>query len=671
MPVTSKFGDIILNPMPKKIDWGKGYLTLSSKDNIYIAENATERTEKTAKMLSEDIFKYSGERLRVVRSNKQAENKTGIFMSVSGKGNKEGYELAVNKNNIELTGNDEPGMYYAGVTLMQILRGNMRVCSMPEFRRVKITDWPDLGMRLFCEGSNWKKFDREDMGAANNYKWYQEFFKRHVAGQKYNMYTFDTAYDYFFAKHPDVRPKKRNETLKDKKFLDAMYKICQDHFIELIPKVRGGGHFWISKANYPQFYEKGFKRQGNPTVPGYYELLFGLMDEVTNGKKINYMHIMQDEWWSHPAPGITDMYKGIPRKKIFKDDTEKQRAYLKNKGIKIMMHADMILKCHNGDDDGPRKGLYTVADKLSKDIIMLNWSLKVDPESNKTLYQKGFPVIPCSNGFIPCPQDRNHLAGFGWCSYGHSNLASGFLNDSWSRLAGYSTLMRCVDYAWNIKRDPGTALREFERNRMACIGPMNAAKNNPAGSAQLIPIEINKTVTADLQKIIKTTVPGLKSGKFGFIPMLIPQNKVIALKKDSQPVTLNINKKLSGLYFLQGLSMNSKERKQLFALWKHYVRGIPTAEYEITYADGAKAVTKARFGANIVGVMTPEPRSRFMSDIRYIWKGKTASQKDFYAFLYEWANPYPNKIIKSITLKSCGTSATNLIFAVTGRGIKK
>jgi Glycosyl hydrolase family 20, domain 2/Carbohydrate family 9 binding domain-like len=670
LPITSKFGDIILNPMPKKIRWGKDYLTLSSKDKIYIATNASKRTEKTAKMLSDDLFKFSGKRLQLIRSSEQAKNKTGIFMTVSGKGHKEGYELAVNKNNIELTGNDEPGLYYAGISLMQVLRGSMRITSKPEIRRVNITDWPDLSMRLFCESNNWKKYNPKDMGAANNYKWYQEFFKRNVAGQKYNMYTFDTIYDYYFAKHPKVRPLKNNETLRNKKFLDAMYKICQDHFIEFIPKVRGGGHFWISKANYPQFYEKGFKRQGDSTVPGYYDLIFGLMNEVIDGKKINYLNIMQDEWWAHAGPEISEQYKGIPRKIIFKNDTEKQRAYLNKKGIKTMMCADMILRSHNGNDDGPRKDLYTIADKLPKDIIMLNWSLKADPDSNRTLYEKGFPVISCNNGFDACPGDRNNLAGFGWYSYGHSHLASGFINDSFSRQYGYSTLMRCADYAWNIKRDPGTALREFERNRMSCVGPMNAVKNNPAGSAQLTPISIASGASATLSKIIKTTVPGLKSGRFGFIPMDIIKDRVIALKKDSTKITVNIDKKLSGFYFLQGLSMNAKERKQVFALWKHYLRGAPVAEYRINYTDGTNAVTKARFGLNTIGVMTPEPRSRFMSDVRYIWEGKTTNQKNFYLFVYEWINPYPNKKIKSITLSNSGTPGISLVFAITGRGIK-
>jgi hypothetical protein len=87
---------------------------------------------------------------------------------------------------------------------------------------------------------------------------------------------------------------------------------------------------------------------------------------------------------------------------------------------------------------------------------------------------------------------------------------------------------------------------------------MNAAKNNPIGSAQLTPISIASGASATLSKIIKTTVPSLKSGKFGFIPMDIIKDKAIALKKDSAKTTVNINKQLSGLYFLQGLSLYKK-----------------------------------------------------------------------------------------------------------------
>lgn len=669
LPVTAKYGDIILNPMPKELKWKKGYLTLLGSENIVIPENATKRTEKTAKILSEELYDLSGEKFEVHRS-KDIEKASGIKLSVTGNGEPEGYALDVGGKDIVLQGNDEPGLYYAVVTLMQIARGNMRIAEKPEIRKVSIKDWPDLRYRYYSESPNWRRKQKDN---PRDMEWYKRYFKRFIAGQKYNMLSFSVNNGFMFENTPKL---KDSRAFMSKKFQLELARLCKDHFVEFIPTVQSGGHFnWVPRSKFPELFEKGFKRQGDPTNPAYYKFLFPVMDELIEGTDSKYFNILHDEWWSHPPAGKTDVYKGVPRKKILFDDIVKEYEYLKGKKLKTMMYADMILKGHNGNDKGPRKGLYTIAKDLPKDIIIINWSTTVDPYSNKILHDLGFEVIVANNGFAPCPKDRDNINGYGVLSYGLGMLTDGIVKDTFLLQFGYTPNIRCADYAWNFKSDPGTPLKEFERARMSNVGPMNAVKANPAASAELNVVPLKNYENSKVKTILGANLVGLPDGvkEFGFIPMEILKSgkKCIALEKDKNPLIIPVNKKVSALYFLQGMYLEKTKRKQFFALSKDYIFGIPAAEYIINYADGSKQIVKARFGANILDVNPPVARCRFMPDIRYIWSGKTDDGKDAYLYQYEWGNPNPKKEVVSIGLKSAGTDAVPMLFALTARGVKK
>ena len=674
LPVTVKYGDIILNPLPKEITWGEGNCVLNNDEKIYIEKNASERTEKTAQYLAGELHDLFGVKASILRSGDIAKQ-PGIKMHVTAKGEREGYSLSVEDNGIVLEGNDEAGLYYAVVSLMQLARGSMKITEKPEIRKVKIKDWPDLKYRFYTEATMWHSKTKDN---PKDLEWYKLYVKRFVAGQKYNMLSFSADASFIFEKIPDLSNAK---AYMSKKFQLELAALCKEHFIEYMPAIETGGHFnWVPKSKFPELFEEGFKRQSDPTKPEYYKFIFSAMNELIESTGAKYFNTCHDEWWSSPPADKTDVYKGMPRKEIFLNTILEQHKFLKSKNIKMMMFADMILKSHNGGyTSGPRKDLYTVIDKMPKDIIFINWSTAVDPSSNEYLHKHGFEVIVANNGFVPCPKDRDNLSGYGILGYGLGMLTSGVVNDKFLLQYGYAPMIRSADYAWNFKRDPGTSLKDFERERLPNIASMNAVKANPAVSAEVRPVSMENAVNSNMKNIIGVSIPELFAGQkeFGFIPMKIEpdtQNKdckLISLTKQETVVDLKKPEKISALYFLHGVYMPDEKRKNFFMANAGYIFGIPVAEYSIEYMDGSREKTTARFGMNILDIIPTIARCRFMSDARYVWMGKTADGKEASLYLYEWINPHPEKEVKKIVLQSTGTDALPVVCAISARGVRK
>ena len=343
------------------------------------------------------------------------------------------------------------------------------------------------------------------------------------------------------------------------------------------------------------------------------------------------------------------------------------------------MHADMLLKNHNGNPPGgPRKNLHTVAEKLPQDIIMSNWSFGVDPDSNKILHDMGFDVICASNGFRACPHDRNILKGFGVLSYGTGRLMAGIVSDSHALQYGHTAVLRSADYAWNLKVDPGTSVQEFERRKAGNITAIGSVWPNPAADVGLEPVAIRKAANASVRQITQTDLVDLPSGKseFGFIPMEMISpvenngNTIIALSADKKPVDVSVTRKASAIYFMHGFHTTPSRREALYERWPSYIAGVPVAAYVVTYDDGSSEEVDVRFGLHVLDIIPPLPRCRFMSEVRYTWQGKTSANRPAFVYQIEWVNPHPEKKIAKISLRSVAPEVVPIIFAITLRQVQ-
>ncbi len=688
LPETTKYGDIIINPHPKNLQWGDGFLQVDSNYKIYLSKNATERTEKTAKFLSDELNNFTGLKFEIIRSDTSFSNypvisivkpeicfsfyNEKIFIDLINEIKNlqfEGYSLFIDEKGIIIIGCDEAGLYYGVVSLMQIVKGSLLNEKKNLIKKCKIIDYPDLKYRYYHESPGWgrKKEEKEKV-----VKWYKEYIKNFVAGQKFNMLCFNIDNQFTFS-NPDLNTK---AFITKDQYLEIA-EFCKDHFIEFIPSLETGGHFnWVPKNKFPQFFEDGFTRQANVSHPHFYKFIFPVMQElIPEGCK--YFNICHDEWWASPSADVTDKLNGIPRKEIFLKYVLDQYKWLREKGIRPMMYGDMLLKNHNGDDPGARKGLYEITKLLPNDIIIINWSSGVDPDSNKFFHNLGFEVICASNGFRPCVSDRNIVSGFGMLCYGFSFLMSGIVNDDFTLNYGYTSLLRTADYAWNIKNDTGFPVQEFERNKGKNVCAIGSVKPNPHRSSAFQIISLRKYVNSNLKDITGAELK-ISSAKnqFGFIPMEILKPKeneeksLIVLNSEEKPIDIEINEPFSSIYFLHGCYIPKEKREEFFKQSSNFIWGVPIATYTFVYEDNTWERTEARFGLNILDISPPNLRSRYMSDIRYFWEGENDKEQPAFLYQYEWVNPNPNKKIKKIILQKTDTEAIAIIFAITARNVR-
>ncbi len=146
------FGENILIPEPKKMRLEGGKFIAENCPAIYISSEATKRTLKTAQIFARKFYEFTGKRLPIKKVDNLNSKKSGIIMQIDSSQKappkKEGYRLVINKDKAAMTGHDEPGLYYAGITFVQLLKNSMQIKKGHPVPCVDISDWPDLEHRM-------------------------------------------------------------------------------------------------------------------------------------------------------------------------------------------------------------------------------------------------------------------------------------------------------------------------------------------------------------------------------------------------------------------------------------------------------------------------------------------------------------------------------------------
>lgn len=122
-----------------------------------------------------------------------------------------------------------------------------------------------------------------------------------------------------------------------------------------------------------------------PSNPKSYEILFDLLDEIIEVfRPTEYVHMGHDEVYEI---GVCPICKKKDPAKLLADDINKIYAYLKDRGLKMMIWSDMIQ---------PVTKYRTPAaiDMIPKDILMLDfiWYFHFDKDIEENLLEKGYKV---------------------------------------------------------------------------------------------------------------------------------------------------------------------------------------------------------------------------------------------------------------------------------------
>ncbi len=644
-PIEQPFAQKQLFPFPKKCEYQDGVFPARRFDQLVIDPAATARTRRTAELFAEKLAGFAG-KYRIV------EQGTGISLKIDPQGLKpEGYHIRVTPDKVEITGADEPGLFYGTVSFIQLLKLDMFQDDKAPVRCCEITDWPDLPVRLAT-------FWHPNMlpNPVNIEKAEPEFLLNYldtfVSGTRMNtlrirgLETLLPLDDI----HPNLNfnPKSRYYSVAD---LERLGQFCRDRFITLIIAISGGSHAgWLHYLN-PEFRQKGWLHTGNVTHPDYEKYYFAVADKFIKATGCEYFSPVSDEWW----------HKRHPKEEVPNEDHAAKflnfhlnlHRFLKERGVKMVICEDMLNPMHSG----VKFDNYRNIDKLPKDITIMIWANIGN--AAKYFLDKGFPVWISMTGASAASSAQQGVSGYGNQLYSFGREHKFRVQETFSF---HSQWLHAANTGWNYYTGEHLWLPDFINSGVATIAESVIAQQpNPAWTSEFS--------TIDLSGILNDTLPGIKTGKRDIldIPADIAATSPNCLKIDPQkPALVPIKQKLSSLIFLHTAIPGDEYIKSGYRN-RQWHKGYPAADYRVTYADGSSANIPVRINMQIY-YFNHQPQAggtvfgRCM-DITY-----DSEFKPQILYQYEWVNPHPDNEIASITFgHPHKLDFQTYVVAVTGR----
>ena len=683
---TVTFGDRVFCPEPKQVTWNQRDFTSRDKSHIYLPRSASVRTERTAEIFRKKYLQHTGTSLTIEAFGGELPDQEVILRiadSVILDGTTtqlkpEGYCLVVEPRRVVITGADEPGLYYGGVTFFQLMKNSMRVEDSMPVPCVEILDWPDLPNRM-CRLEHPHHFKNRELKENRGVDFLIEWTERFVAGNKLNVFFIDLSANTIYERRPECNGAQRSYTLAD---LKRFGEFCRDHFIDLCPAWQVGGHanWWLSYGYHPELVESGWSHaQADVTHPEHDEIVYDCMLDVIEALQPKYASPKSDEWWHSRDQGqpLAELLHGKTRAEAFLDFHVKLNEWLKAKGVTMMIYHDMITPYHNGK----RFDLYEIAERMPKDIVILHWGSPDDIP--KWFAKRGFTTWMNPTGVRLIPEGLEQYVG----GYGKGMYSFGDSKKMPSELLGTSnmyTLHQAADHAWNLSRDQRVGWGDLvESGRLAAVRNLFAMRPNPRAGETIRPLDIQAQMNQSFSEFLKQAKPDVymkhdrsvvvKNGtrEIGFVPTQFgPEDgkNCIAVRRNDPKVSVPIDGHFSSLIFLHTAHLHSRDgiRPTTYREWPY---GFPCGDYVVRYEDGSESELPLRFEYNIRRFDVPSI-NRATNDNRCVHTVKDTNGADIYLFQWEWVNPRPDQRIVSVDLRHDNELDVSLaILAISGRAV--
>ena len=169
----------------------------------------------------------------------------------------------------------------------------------------------------------------------------------------------------------------------------------------LIPQYNALGHQGESglATAYPELREDAGGWNLCPRYPDTLHHLREIFDELIELTDPRCFHVGLDEIAVPSRPplfGLCPKCRGTDGGTLFADHILGMHAHLKERGLEVMMWADMLLhRPEHNSLNGQRPGTWKAIDRLPRDIIMIDWVYMPVKEYGGSTYllEKGFRVM--------------------------------------------------------------------------------------------------------------------------------------------------------------------------------------------------------------------------------------------------------------------------------------
>ena len=360
----------------------------------------------------------------------------------------EAYEIYIREDVINICAAGAAGAFYAIQTLRQLFAHDEVPC-------MHIEDAPDFAYRGF--------YHDVTRGKVPTVESMKELIDR-MAYYKMNSLQLYVEHTFEFKECGEELLANGYLTKEEIRVLDAY---CNENFISFIPSLSTFGHMYeilqqekyrhlrVLK-DYKQLHHFWQERMRHHTVdplhPDSFPLVCSLIDQYMPLFSSDVFNICCDETFDLQAYGEQGMDEG----RIYVDFVKKIADYVKQKGKKVMMWGDILLKHPERIQDIP------------EDTYLLNWFYRLDPPEEDVIRfaKSGRPQIVCPGTTIwnrfceNVAVEENNIRLM--IEYGYRHGAEGVLNTNWGdrghtcslELSMYGMILGAAK-SWNVATRTG------------------------------------------------------------------------------------------------------------------------------------------------------------------------------------------------------------------------
>ena len=692
-----------LYPIPQKINFdGEGAFELTDATKIVLADDACDDSVFSAALLMEKVKENFDISIEIVREHEVSDLSDKILIAKPGASKavdatdlpqprKEGYSLKVSPETVFILAADRRGLIYAVETFLQLLsRG--AAGKKPAAQTCLIEDYPHMefrGVHLFMP-------HRDDIPFIKN------LIRYVLAPMKMNTIFLQVTAGMQFDRRPEInqtwervnreaaegkRPYIPHAQIGGGSYLTKdevrdIVNYAKSYGFEVIPEVQSLSHVEYLTATYPEIAENPNDTYPDcycPLHPESHKIVFDMIDEVIEVfQPERYISMGHDEAYTM---GVCPRCKGKSRAELFALDVNKIYDYLKSKGLGMMIWADMV-------QDFRPYGVPDAIDMIPKDIVMLDfvWYFATDRDIETRLIDHGFKVIMGNfySSHYPRFTSRSRRQGVigaevsTWCRSSEEDIgAKGKLYDFI-----YSANMMWTEHytdelRWTMDRKINQMMplirSQISKDKLPVI---TKAKS-------FTPVDISSVATAPRRDNFGSKggydISNLPAGRVTLngVPFEIPSGLILVESPDTsdrrypESVEIPINLVADSLVLLHTCSSDTKPSDR--SCERYHPSHVGT--YEIVYDDGTSTALHLDYGWQLA-----EWNRRHGAPLKHIshrhtgyigtypsdayWQGKMICGEDVTIYGLEWANPHPEKKIKTLHIKAAPTALDTALITV-------
>ena len=688
-----------LIPAPKVMEPSDGHFDCARRLTLVARREAAGREQAALRILAGEIGELLGTRPDMVvgggttrpvawLATSEAGDLTGPAPDGQWDASSEGYAVSVGPEAITMAGADVRGLWYATRTAYQVL-ANAHDASpeSPLAPCCSLASWPDHAIR----GMHLPLRCRSDLGLI-------EELIRCMGLYHYNLLILEA----FDAIRYDEHPLASAPDAYDKATVRRLVGLATRHGLEVVPGINSLGHAqeWLFQpyrlarlAEFKDIVEDParpeVRRQRTlcPSNPRTRELLFGIYGELLDLTGAQRFFVGLDEAFDW---GVCDRCKGRDPAALFAGHTNALHAYLKGRGVDMIMFQDMMLEegkwplgvpCHS-------HGTASAAEKIPREgLLMCCWQYTTDTEypAFKHFLDMGFRCVGAS-WFQP-----ENI--WGYSRYVHAQGGDGMIGTTWvphgsspghwqlrtarSRLAAYA---RGGDAFWSCGLpatapedegySPETEIeRHYGRHRRDTNSTLRAIDIDASRNWRLedtragdrVPAAFDYGPDHDMSCLLDAT-----TGMGGTPFHGLGGGRCIALRGGWEP---NVRAPES----VPGIVVDANVRGLLFLHtcgWE-VARGTPVARYTIHFADGTHQVQEVLYGRDVLAFDSDGfPYDRL--DAGRVWLslvGRSRGGQALRFHVLRWSNPRPGVKVTTVDLASRDTVAAPVLLGITAEAL--